>query len=265
MRKMLITGKNSYVGKSLEKLFGQYPERYSIDSISLRDESWKKTDFSRYDVVIHLAALVHKKEKPDMEGLYFKVNRDLPIEVAKKAKKAGVQQFIFMSTMAVYGEEGKIGQKVLIAKDTKPNPKTFYGKSKLQAECELQNLSSEFFKIVILRPPMIYGPNCPGNYTRLQSIAIKTPVFPLIENQRSMLSVGELCAYIKEYVDLKAEGVYFPQDEEYVTTSYLVKKIAEDNGKNIYMSKTLGWLIKVFGKRINLFNKVFGNLIYEKK
>jgi nucleoside-diphosphate-sugar epimerase len=263
MIKILIAGKNSYVGTSLERWLGDYSNEYSIDFIGLRDDLWKKTDFSKYDVVIHLAAMVHQREKPGMEKLFFKVNRDLPIEVAKKAKIAGVKQFIFMSTMAVYGEEGKIGQEVLITKDTKPNPKTFYGKSKLQAECELQNLSSEGFKMVILRPPMIYGPNCPGNYKRLQSIAIKTPVFPMIENQRSMLNVGELCAHIKEYIDIKAEGVYFPQDEEYVTTSYLVKKIAEENEKSVYLSKTLGRLIKIFGKRINLFNKIFGNLIYK--
>lgn len=264
MKKIMITGKKSYVGTSVEKWLRNYPDRYSIDSISLRDDSWKETDFSGYGVVFHVAALVHKKEKPDMEDLYFQVNRDLPIEVAKKAKKAGVKQFIFISTMAVYGEEGKVGQEVLITKKTRPNPKSFYGKSKLEAEYELQKLSNESFKVVILRPPMIYGPNCPGNYAKLQRIAVITPIFPMIENQRSMLHIEKLCIYVKEYIDLKVEGLFFPQDDEYVNTSLLVRKISEENGKKVYISKSMGWILELFGKKMNVINKVFGNLVYEK-
>jgi nucleoside-diphosphate-sugar epimerase len=264
MKKILIAGKNSYVGTNLEKWLGNYPDRYSIDSISLRDDSWKKKDFSKYDVVFHVAALVHKKETPDMETMCFKVNRDLPVDVAKRAKTSGVKQFIFMSTMAIYGEEGTIGQEVIITRETRPTPKTFYGESKLEAECELQKLTNEAFKIVIVRPPMIYGPECPGNYARLQRLAVKTPIFPLINNQRSMLNINKLCFYVKEYIDSKVEGIFFPQDDEYMNTSLLVKKLAEEKGKKIYMSKLLGWVIKVMGKRINLLSKVFGNLVYEK-
>lgn len=264
MKKVLIAGKNSYVGKNLKTYLEKYPEGYSIKSISLRDDLWKKINFAEYDVVFHVAAMVHKKEKPEMEALYFNVNRDLAIEVAKKAKKAGVKQFIFMSTMAIYGEEGKVEQEVLITKDTRPNPKSFYGKSKLEAEYELKKLSDESFKLVILRPPMIYGPACPGNYARLKKIAVKSPIFPLIDNHRSMLNIDKLCLYIKEYIDFRVEGTYLPQDDEYVNTSLLVKKLAEENGKKIYMSKLMGRFIKLFSKRIKLINKVFGNLIYEK-
>ncbi|MFB1052060.1 NAD-dependent epimerase/dehydratase family protein [Paraliobacillus sp. JSM ZJ581] len=260
MKKILITGKNSYVGTSFEKWLEKYPEDYLIDSISLRDGSWREKDLSAYDVVLHVAAIVHKKENSNMQSLYNKVNRDLPIEIAIKAKEAGVKQFIFISTLAVYGQEGKIGQEVLITKDTNLEPNTLYGKSKLQAECELQSMTDETFKIVILRPPLIYGPNCPGNYTRLKNIALKTPVFPQIENQRSMLNIDRLCFYMKEYIDLNVVGVYLPQDETYANTSYLVKKISQDNGKKVYMSKFLGWLIIIFGKKINLFRKLFGNL-----
>ncbi|MFK3960827.1 NAD-dependent epimerase/dehydratase family protein [Guptibacillus hwajinpoensis] len=264
MKKILITGKNSYVGQSLKRWLSYYPNGYSVDMISVRDDIWKEKDFTDYDVVFHVAAMVHKKEKPEMEGLYFNVNRDLPIEVAKKAKSAGVEQFIFMSTMAIYGEEGKVEQKVLITKETRPNPKSFYGKSKLEAEYELDKLSDDSFKLVILRPPMIYGPACPGNYAKLHTLAVKLPIFPLIDNYRSMLNIEKLCSYIKEYIDLKVEGIFFPQDDDYVSTSQLVKKIAEENGKKIYLSKLMGRLIKLFSKRIKLINKVFGNLIYEK-
>lgn len=264
LRKILITGKKSYVGTNLKKWLTQWPDKYSVDSISLRNDEWKNKDFSKYDVLFHTAAIVHKKEKREMEDIYYKINRDLTIEVAKKAKEEGVKQFIFMSTMAVYGQEGKIGEEVIITRKTKPSPKTYYGKSKLEAEFELNKLSDDKFSVVILRPPMIYGPNCPGNYAKLKKLALITPVFPMINNRRSMLYIDKLCQYVKEYIDDEVEGVFLLQDDEYVNTSLLVKKIAEENGKKIYLSKSMGWMIKLFGKRVNLINKVFGNLIYDR-
>lgn len=262
MKKILITGANSYIGTSFEKWLEEWPKDYLVDTVSLRGNAWKKKDLSGYDVIFHVAAVVHKKEKLEMESLYFKINRNLPIEVAKKAREAGVKQFIFMSTMAVYGKEGKIGQEIVISKDDKPNPKTYYGRSKLEAEHELNKLNSDNFKIVLVRPPMVYGPNCPGNYARLEKLALKTPVFPMIENKRSMLNINKLCQYIKEYIDDEAKGVFFPQDDEYVNTSLLVKKISEQNGRKIYMSRLIGWMIKLIAKRVSLINKVFGNLVY---
>jgi UDP-glucose 4-epimerase len=264
MKKILITGANSYIGKSLEEFLVAYPENYSVDTVDMRYGTWKNINFSDYSVVFHVAAVVHQKEKPEMESLYFKVNKDLPVEVAKIAKKAGVKQFIFMSTMAVYGEEGKIGKEIVITKHTKPNPKTYYAKSKIEAEYELSKLKCANFKIVILRPPMVYGPNCPGNYARLERLVKKVPVFPMINNKRSMLHINKLCDYIKEYIDCEAEGLFFPQDDEYVNTSLLIKQFAEKRGEKVYMSSFLGRLIKLTGKRFDVFNKVFGNLVYKK-
>ena len=264
MKKILITGKMSYVGTNLEKWLKNYPDKYSIDSISLRNDSWKDEDFSKYDVVFHLAAVVHKEEKPEMKGLYYKVNRDLSIEVARKAKSSGVNQFIFMSTMAVYGKVGKIGEEVVITKETTLNPITYYGISKMEAEYELNKLVDERFKVVVLRPPMIYGINCPGNYARLEKLALKSPIFPFVNNKRSMLHVDKLCEDVKGYIDDEASGLFLPQDDEYVNTSILVKKIADKNGKNLVLSRSLGILIRILGKRSSLINKVFGNLIYDK-
>jgi nucleoside-diphosphate-sugar epimerase len=264
MKKILITGQNSYVGNSLEEWLGKYPDRYLIEYISLRDDSWKEQDFSKYDVVFHAAAVVHKKEKPEMESLYFKINRDLTVMLAKKARLAGVKQFVFMSTMAVYGEEGKIGQDVVINRKTSPNPKTYYGRSKIEAENQLIKLVDETFKVIILRPPMIYGPNCPGNYTKLENLAKKIPVFPLIENKRSMLHVDKLSEFIKLLIDDEEKGLFLPQDDEYVNTSILVKSLAEQSGNKILLSRLMGTIIMIVGKRISVFNKIFGNLVYEK-
>jgi nucleoside-diphosphate-sugar epimerase len=264
MKKILITGANSYIGSSLENWLGKDPDKYKVDTVDMRYESWKDKDFSEFDVVFHVAAVVHKKEKPEMQDLYSKVNKDLPIEVAKKAKIVGVKQFIFISTMAVYGEEGKIGEEIVITKETEPNPKTYYGISKLEAENELSQLADEWFKVVVLRPPMVYGPRCPGNYARLEKLAVRIPVFPMIENKRSMLHIDKLCQYIQGYIDDEVVGLFFPQDDEYVNTSLLVKSLAEQNGKKIFMSILLGWMIRLIGKRVDLLNKVFGNLVYEK-
>ena len=263
MKNILITGKNSYIGTSLENWLMRESDKYNVDTVDMKDGSWRLKDFSSYDVVFHVAAVVHKKEKPEMQELYFKVNRDLPIEVAKKAKLAGVSQFIFMSTMAVYGEEGKIGQDVIITRITPVAPKNFYGFSKAEAEAELNKLNNANFRVVVLRPPMVYGPNCPGNYARLEKLAIKSPVFPLIDNRRSMLHIDKLCKSIKEYIDEETEGLFFPQDDEYVNTSLMVKELAEKHNETIHLSKIAGMVIKLFGKRVNLINKVFGNLVYK--
>jgi len=264
MKNILITGKNSYIGTSLENWLMREPDNYNLDTLDMKDESWKENDFSIYDVIFHVAAVVHQREKPEMEDLFFKVNRDLPIEVAKKAKFSGISQFIFMSTMAVYGEEGKLGQEVVISRNTPVNPKNYYGVSKVEAEVELNKLNDDIFKVVVLRPPMVYGANCPGNYAKLEKLAIKSLIFPLIDNKRSMVHIDKLCQLVKEYIDNENVGLYFPQDDEYVNTSKMVKQLAEKNGKSIHLSKTAGIVIKLIGKRFDLINKVFGNLVYEK-
>ncbi|MFC7319292.1 NAD-dependent epimerase/dehydratase family protein [Halobacillus campisalis] len=263
MKKILITGLNSYIGTKVKEYLEKYPSQYSVDAISVRTSNWKLMDWSEYDVLLHVAAVVHHKEKKEMERVYYTINKELPVQVAEKAKESGINQFIFLSTMAVYGEEGKVEKKIVITKETKPNPNTFYGKSKLEAETEITKLRNGSFKVVILRPPMIYGPNCPGNYKKLEKIAQKSYIFPMVNNERSMLNIQRFCLYIKNYIDENVEGVFFPQDDKYVNTSLLVKEIAQKKGKKIYLSSMLGSLIKVFGKRFHLVNKVFGSLIYK--
>ncbi len=264
MKKVLITGSNSYIGTNLEKRLTKYHKEYQIYTFDMRSPDWEKIDFSKYDIVFHVAALVHIKEKAKMKDSNYRVNRDLPVEVAKRAKSLGVKQFIFMSTMAVYGQEGNFDKKVPLTTDTEPKPTSYYGKSKLSAENELKNLDDDNFHVAILRPPMVYGPYCPGNYSKLEKIARKSPIFPMIQNQRSMIHIDNLCKKVKQIIDEQTSGLFLPQDDEYINTSLLVKEIAEKQGKKIILSKSLGWLIMLFGKRLNVVKKVFGNLIYDK-
>jgi nucleoside-diphosphate-sugar epimerase len=258
MKKILITGKNSYVGKSLEKWLGNYPDKYSIDSISLRNYSWKEKDFSEYDVVFHAAGIAHIKETKENAHLYYKVNRDLAYEVAEKAKIENVKQFIFLSSMSVYGIDTGV-----IDKDSPLKPKSNYGKSKFEAEKLIANLENNFFKVVILRPPMIYGKGCKGNYTKLAKLALKTPVFPSIDNKRSMIYIDNLSAFVKYVIDNCGSGLFFPQNNDYVNTSEMVELIAKVHGKKILLTGLFNPLLNLI-KRNEIVSKVFGNLTYEK-
>lgn len=261
MKKILITGKDSYIGTSLEKWLSQWPDKYTVDTVDMTSASWKEKDFSKYDVVFHVAGIAHVSSDPKLKNLYYKVNRDLTIATARKAKNEGVQQFIFMSSIIVYGDSSS--SKRVIDRNTVPTPSNFYGNSKLQAEEGIKHLESDDFKIVVLRPPMIYGKGSKGNYPRLANMAKKIPVFPDIDNERSMLHIDNLCEFIKVMIDYEETGLYFPQNKEYVKTSELVKTIADVHGKKIMMTKVFNPALRLmFG--IGIVNKVFGNLVYEK-
>jgi UDP-glucose 4-epimerase len=264
MKKILITGANSYIGTSVEKWLSNIKDNYQVDTVDTIDDAWKNADFSNYDVVFHVAGIAHVSSDPTLKDLYYKVNRDLTVEIATHAKKSGVEQFIFMSSIIVYGNSGKIGKKRVITKDTIPEPADFYGDSKLQAEQGLEQLRDDAFKIVILRPPMIYGPNSKGNFPKLVKLAKKMPVFPNIENERSMLYIDNLCEFINLIIENEESGLFFPQNSEYMNTSNLVKKIAINLKRKIFMTRVFNPFIIILSKKLNIINKMFGNLVYAK-
>lgn len=258
MKKILITGANSYIGTSFEKWIKQWSEEYLVDTIDMIDGTWREKSFFGYDVVFHVAGIAHVKETNENAELYYKVNRDLAYEVAKKGKDEGVKQFIFLSSMSVYGMETGV-----ISKDTMPTPKSNYGKSKLQAEELISPLQDSTFNIAVIRPPMIYGKGCKGNYVRLEKFALKSFIFPRIENKRSMIYIDNLCEFVKCVIDDESNGLFLPQNDEYVCTSDMVKEIAESHGKKIYMTKLFNPLLRIL--KVSIVNKVFGDLIYEKE
>lgn len=261
MKKILITGVNSYIGNSLVNWLDKYPKDYLVDKVSLKCDTWKGKDFSKYDVIIHVAGIAHVSRNPSMEETYYRVNRDLTIEIAKKAKDEGVDQFIFLSSIIVYGEN--IETKGMITSDTQPQPSNFYGKSKLQAENGIVPLADSNFNVVILRPPMIYGKNSKGNYPKLSKAAQKLPIFPNINNSRSMLHIDNLSEFIKLMIDNGEHGLFFPQNQEYVNTSEMVKIISKVHGKNIKLTKLFNPIINLMHNKIGIINKVFGNLVYK--
>ena len=256
MKSILITGKNSYIGTSLENWLMREPDKYKVDTVSTRDDAWKKKDFSQFDVVFHVAGIAHIKETKENQDLYYKVNRDLAYEIAQKAKQDGVGQFIFLSSMSVYGIENGV-----IDKNTPLKPNSAYGKSKLEAEELIKELQDDMFTVATLRPPMVYGKGCKGNYPRLARLALKTPIFPKVDNKRSMIYIDNLSEFVKQLIDNRSSGLFFPQNAEYVNTSEMVSLIAEAHGKKIVMTKLFNPLLQLL--KTNTVNKVFGDLVYD--
>lgn len=266
MKRILITGANSYIGTSVEKYLAQWPDQYQVDTIDMIDGSWREKSFAGYDSVFHVAGIAHQdsgKITEERKQLYYKVNTDLTIDTAKKAKADGVKQFIFMSSIIVYGLSAKMGETKVITHDTKPAPEGAYGDSKLQAELGILPLSDESFKVCVLRPPMIYGPGCKGNYPILSKAAKTLLFFPDVQNQRSMLFVENLCVYVKRVIDSMMSGIFFPQNKEYVCTSDMVHQIAKTHGKNIYLTKVFNPLLRLFSGKIGVVDKVFGGMVYK--
>ncbi|HEM5127961.1 TPA: NAD-dependent epimerase/dehydratase family protein, partial [Streptococcus suis] len=256
MKRVLITGANSYIGTSFEKYVLEKGIDFEIDTLDLLEPNWKDYDFSGYDSVFHVAGIAHFSKDESKKELYYKVNTELTEHVAKIAKQAGVRQFIFMSSIIVYGDSSS--SERIITKDTVPSPSDFYGDSKWQAEQRLEKLVGDNFRVVILRPPMIYGKGSKGNYPKLSKVAQKTPIFPVFSNSRSMLHIDNLCEFIKQIIDLELSGLFCPQNSEYVNTSKLVEAIAEVHGKKIYFTKTFNPIIKFFF-HLDTVKKVFGN------
>ena len=255
---ILITGKNSYIGESIIKHCSNNSLKFS--ELDVRTDIWKKEDFSKYDTIIHLAAIVHKPNTS--EEIYEKVNFELALNIAQKAKNENIKQFIFFSTESVYGKmNGKIDFQ------TKENPSNYYGKSKLKAEIELLKLQDENFKICIIRPPMVYGKGCKGNYCTLSKIARKFPIFPNIENKRSMIYIENLCEFVKLMIINRESGKFFPQDKEFVNTANMVRLISKENNHNIRLYSFFNFFVKLIikfpGKIGKLCNKAFGDLYYD--
>ena len=257
MKRILITGAGSYTGDCVKDYLLSETDKYSVDMIDTMGFEPKPEDFDGYDAVFNVAGIAHIKETDENRALYFKVNRDLIIKIAKAAKAGGVKQFILLSSMSVYGKlTGKISKK------TKAAPNTAYGKSKAQADAAIAKLADDSFKFACLRPPMVYGKDCKGNYQTLRKFALASPVFPDYKNQRSMIYIGNLCEFVKQVIDEEKSGLFFPQNSEYVNTSEMVKRIAKVNGMNIRLTGAFNAGIKL--AKMNVVKKVFGTLIYEK-
>lgn len=271
MKKVLITGANSYIGVSFENyVYEHYGSELSIETVDMIDGSWKEKDFSSYNAVFHVVGIAHAdvgNVSDEVKAKYYAINTDLAIETAKKAKAEGVKQFVFMSSAIVYGDSAPYGKQKRITADTEPKPANFYGDSKWQADKGARELADDSFIVTVLRPPMIYGKNSKGNYPTLAKMAKKLPIFPDVQNERSMLYIENLCEFLCQVMIRREGGIFWPQNAEYTRTSEMVKIIGEVSGHKVKVSKAWNWVVSLAlhipGKISGLANKAFGNMSYE--
>lgn len=270
-KKILITGSGSYIGTAVRDWLAAYGGHYEVTELNMHGDQWKQHDFSKYDTIFHVAGIAHAdtgKVSKEEKQLYYEVNRDLAIAAAKKAKASGVKQFIYMSSMIIYGESSPIQDgRRRITSLTRPQPANFYGNSKWQGDRGVRALETEDFKVCVLRPPMIYGKGSRGNYKLLAGLAGITPIFPFVNNERSVLHIDNLCEFVRLMIENEESGIFFPQNGEYADTSRIVSLIAQARGKKIWITKSLTpavYLASVLPGRIGtLAAKAFGSFSYD--
>ena len=273
-KKILISGAGSYIGETFREYAGEHYPALEIDAVDMIDGSWREKDFSAYDIVYHVAGIAHAdvgKVDEATKAKYYAVNTDLAVEVCEKAKAEGVKEFVFMSSMIVYGDSAPFGVKKVIDEYTVPVAANFYGDSKLQADVAVRSLADDNFKVIVLRPPMIYGNGSKGNYPLLAKLAKKLPLFPNVDNERSMLHIDNLCEFLCQIMlakEVKGNAiVLIPQNAEWTKTSEMVKEIAAVGGKKMKLMGIMKPAVlvggKVPGKIGGLINKAFGNSVYD--
>lgn len=277
MKKILILGANSYIGTSFENYMQQkYPDDYEIHTTSLHGDAWRQEDWSGYDSILNVTGKAHADITQLSEAQkqeYYAVNCDLAVEAAKKAIEDGAMQYIYFSSIIVYGDSSNSRKPVRITAQTPPHPSNFYGDSKWQAEQKLQELfraaekTTRHTRLVLLRLPMIYGPGCKGNYKILVKMSQKLPLFPTYHNERSVLHIDHLTEYLRNLVERGESGLFLPQDDTCRSTPDMVFELAEAAGRRMYHAAWMNPFVRLAfylpGKPGRLARKAFGTLVID--
>lgn len=248
---LLITGSTGFVGNYFTT---KYKNKYNIKTFSFLKDDINSLNCSGVDIVFHLSALVHQ-----MGGAsaleYERVNVTQTLQLAQKAKESGVKQFVFMSTVKVYGEE----TNNKYTENSVCNPEDEYGKSKLKAEKELQKLENESFKVSIIRTPIVYGYGVKANIKSLVNLVNKIPILPFgkIRNKRSMVYIGNICHLVDTVIQKEQSGIFLASDDEPLSTSELIELIAKNLDKKIYLLK-----IPFFESLLKLLKPSFHKRLY---
>jgi len=257
--KILIIGASSYIGNNFLKYAYKNSTSLIIDTLSIRDNSWLSKDFSLYDAVIYLSALVHKKEKLFEFNDYIETNVNKTFDIAKKAIHEKVKHFVFMSTIGVYGKKTQINENTLL------EPYSHYGKSKKLAEEKLTQLFKHADSILCtLRCPMVYGLNSKGNPKFIEKLASLVPFFLDYPNKRSFISVENLCTYLLYIINNQTSGIIHPENMELMTTFQLFKYFRDQKNKKTYSIRFLNPIIYLL-KWLPIINKIFGDSYFDFK
>ena len=240
MRKVLIAGQHSFIGTAVERRLAAFPDRYAATSLDMHGEDWRLFDLSPFDCVVHVAGIAHVSPEPEMRPLYESVNRDLAVACARRAREMGVKQFIYLSSAIVFGEAGPAGEARQITPETSPSPANAYGRSKLEAEHGLRALEDGRFRVAILRPMMVFGKGCKGNYNALSALARRAPLFPDFPNRRGVVYIDDLAELIRRLIDEGAGGVYHPQTF-LVSTADIARAVARAHGTCSLPASSIRW------------------------
>ena len=283
MKHILITGANGFIGSHLCRYLEENGYRlrrcFRTPSLDVGENDVVTGDINALtywidaldgiDTVIHLAGEAHNTNKKGYNAPKFmKVNYEGTQKLAYEAASFGVRRFIFLSSIAVYG-----AGVTQITDSTKPQPDTLYGVSKLQAEMAIQSICKDSqMNYVTLRPPLVYGPDAPGNIARLKKlISLGLPLpFASIKNKRSLISVMNLASIIHaciEDVSVRNE-MFLVSDTVELSTCDLIRMLAAEMGRPCFFFQfSERWLNLLF-KCIGLsgeFNKAFGSLVLDVK
>jgi nucleoside-diphosphate-sugar epimerase len=278
--RILVTGANGFVGTGLVKSLrdsghdvipavrrptNTEGERVigEIDSAT----NWREV-LERVDVVVHLAARVHvmKNEPETAEAEFRRINTEGTLNLARQAAEAGVKRFVFLSTIKVNGES-TTGKKPFSSEDA-PAPSDSYSRSKWEAEKGLVEISQrDGLEVVIVRPPLVYGPGVKANFLSLVHWIQRGVPLPLgaINNRRSLVYLGNLIALIKTCVDhpKAANQIFLVSDDEDLSTTELIRRLAKAMNRSVCLIPVpsqmmeLGFLL--IGKR-NFSRRILGNL-----
>lgn len=252
----IISGASGFVGENLTKYLTENEQE--VLKLSLRNENWKEffNANENADSVIHLAGIAHDTSNTLDDDIYFKVNRDLTIELFEEFIKSDIKKFIFFSSVKAAADTL---ERVLTEKFI-PNPLTPYGKSKLEAENYLLSKElSEDKKVYIVRPCMIHGPGNKGNLNLLYQVVKKRIPWPLASyhNERSFLSIDNLNYLMWELLnnnDIES-GIYNFADDKALSTNEIVVLISESLNKKPILwkipTKMMEFIAKI-GDKISL-------------
>lgn len=272
---VLITGASGFIGSALHselknKYFFRLASRTSINdtdhySIKTLDAETDWTSpLDKCDVVIHLASIAHIFDKSISNTEINNVNINATINIAKQAISAGVKRFIYISSIGVHGSTSLDP----LTENSKINPHNDYANSKLLAELALQNLCKESkMEFVIIRPPLVYAANAPGNFKKLLSLLDSQIPLPFkgINNRRSMVSLTDLLRFIDICITHPdaANKIFLVSDETPVSISEIAYALRKGMNRPIrlfYLPKLLLWLIfSSLGKK-KAFNQLYDSL-----
>jgi nucleoside-diphosphate-sugar epimerase len=253
--KILLTGGNGFIGTFF---VSNYTAKYTIKAFSFLKNDLSSLKCNEFDTILHLSALVHQMNGAGPEE-YDKINVMQTLQLAQKAKIEGVSHFVFMSTVKVYGEENDLAYM----ETSSCFPQDDYGKSKLKAERELQKLQDENFTVSIIRTPIVYGHGVKANIRNLIDLVKKFPIIPLggIKNQRSMVYIGNLCHLIDIVIEKKHSGVFLASDDEPLSTTDLVRKIANAAQRKRYLIILPFFEFLLKKLKPSFHQRLYGNLI----